>query len=143
MRHNIPEEFLGVDVGDKRIGIARGSSLAKIAQPLQIIEAEHAFERLAELAQEHRPSGLVIGLPRSLSGAETAQTKIVRQWVDQAKQRIKVPFYWQDEALTSHQAASQIQASSAKVQTGDLDAHAAAIILQDFLDTPQEQRVRC
>jgi putative holliday junction resolvase len=129
MRHN-SEEFLGVDVGDKRVGVARGSGAARLAEPVMTIAADKAIDGISDLATKNSSSGVVVGLPRNLAGKDTPQTKVVRQWVKNARKQINLPFYWQDEALTS--VASQ----------GD-DARAAAMILQDFLDTPVAQRVRC
>lgn len=124
-----------MDVGGKRVGVARGSSVAKIAQPLKIIDAKTAIEELKNLAA--RADGIVVGLPRGLDGQETPQTVQVRQWVQKAMAAISKPFYWQDEALTS--VAVQDQAGL----TAAVDAHAASVILQDFLDTSDDQRVRC
>lgn len=137
MRHNNHEEFLGIDVGDKRIGIARGSSLARIAEPLKTVPAGDALDEIAALVQINGVSGIVIGLPRGLDGQETAQTGKVRNWVDDAKARLKYEFYWQDEALTSRVAEQEGALPEAS------DAAAASVILQDFLDTPKDQRVRC
>lgn len=137
MHHN-NEEFIGVDVGSRRLGIARGSSLARIAAPLKTVPAAEALEELAELIKLHGPDGLVIGLPRNLDGRETDQTRMVRQWVSQAQKLIQLPFYWQDEALSSRLAERQAD----KLGHGS-DAIAASIVLQDFLDTPKHDRVRC
>jgi putative Holliday junction resolvase len=128
--HRNPQEFIGVDLGAKRVGIARGSSLARIAEPLKTVPAAGALQELAAIVKRYAASGVVVGLPRNLEGKDTGQTQAVRQWVDEAKKDISLPFFWQDEALTSVAA------------DGD-DAVAASVILQDFLDTPEAQRVRC
>jgi putative Holliday junction resolvase len=123
--HN--QEFLAVDVGSARVGIARGASIAKLAEPLKTVPAGQAVEEIGELAKQSSASAIVAGLPRSLDGNDTDQTKLVRQWVADAKQKLNLPFYWQDEALTS--------------QGTDDDAQAAAMILQDFLNTPETDRL--
>src|SRR5206468_289609 len=97
VRHNHQQEFIAVDVGSQRVGIARGSSLARIAEPLKTVSAQEAIVELKKL--ETQIDGIVVGLPRGLDGQETAQTKMVRQWAHQAKAQINTPFYWQDEAL--------------------------------------------
>jgi putative holliday junction resolvase len=132
------EEYLGVDAGSARVGIARGGSLAKIAEPLATVPAAEAVEELAKLANESGAVGIVVGLPRGLDGQETAQTGAARDWVKAAKDKIKLPFYWQDEALTSRQAELRTDKKAAGA-----DAIAASILLQDFLDTGLEERVRC
>lgn len=129
------EEFLGVDVGSVRVGVARGNSAARLAEPLKTIPAATSIDELEKLAAQNSTAAIVVGLPRNLSGDETAQTKVVRQWVKSAQLRINLPFYWQDEALSSHQA----ETSGSK--TAGTDAAAAAIILQDFLDSPENDRV--
>lgn len=129
------QEFLGVDVGSVRIGIARGNSAARLAEPLKTVPAEKAVDELKELASENSAAGIVVGLPRGLDGGETAQTDFVRDWVNTAKPAIGLPFYWQDEALTSRQAEE-----SKDFPAGN-DAAAASIILQDFLDGRENDRV--
>lgn len=122
------EEFLGLDIGSQRIGVARGSSAARMAEPIITLKAAEAVEKIKDLAKEHKAAGIVVGLPRSLEGNETEQTILVRTWVDAAKKSLNIPFYWQDEALTTHKA---LEAGADK---SNVDALAAAIVLQDFLD---------
>jgi putative Holliday junction resolvase len=132
VRPDNPKEAVGVDVGSVRFGLARGSTIAKLAEPLKTVPAIKAIEEIRKL----NPDLIVIGLPRSLDGNETGQTAYVRDWVRAAKQTIDKPFFWQDEALTSKAA------DSSDSQAGR-DAAAAAILLQDFLDTPESEWVRC
>ncbi|HSW78981.1 MAG TPA: Holliday junction resolvase RuvX [Candidatus Babeliales bacterium] len=134
MHHN-PKEFIGVDVGDNRVGIARGSDIARIAEPLRTVDAVDALAAIASLSRDLRVSGVVVGLPRGLGGDETSQTKTVKDWAKTARQHIKLPFYWQDEALTT-----KLAEQGAPHNAGS-DAVAASIILQDFLDTPENDRV--
>ena len=137
MRHNTPQEFLGVDVGSARVGIARGSSLARLAEPLKTVSTQEVIAELKTLAADHLAAAVVVGLPRNLEGNDTAQTQLIRDWVSEAKNHINLPFFWQDEALTT------VKAESIGVNNHSVDAQAAAIILQDFLDTPEAERVRC
>lgn len=131
------EEFLGVDLGAAKVGIARGSTEAGIAQPLKTVAAGNIRGELQDLIKKYRVSGVVVGLPRNLEGDETYQTKTVKEWVEKMAEIIGIPFYWQDEAVTSRLAASKKDNSAGE------DAIAASMILQDFLDTPKEERVRC
>jgi putative holliday junction resolvase len=133
--HNI-QEFLGVDVGRARVGIARGNSAARLAQPLKTVAAAQAVTELIKLANENQAAAIVVGLPRGLDGAETAQTESVRHWAKQLASQTSLAIYWQDEALTTQQAQNQGPEPAA----GN-DAVAAAIILQDFLDSPENDRV--
>lgn len=132
-----------MDAGSAWVGVARGSSLARLAEPLKTLPAAAALDELRALAQTYAAAGVVIGLPRGLDGSDTAQTKAVRQWARQAKNLIKLPFYWQDEALTSRAAAGELQTVRLKSQNVDEHGLAATVILQDFLDTPESERVRC
>lgn len=139
-------EFLGLDLGIRRTGIARGSSLAKIAQPLASLPTDDLLASLKVLIDQNRTGAIVVGLPRNLRGDDSHQTTWVRQWVTSARRKIKLPFYWQDEALTSIQARSnpfdKLRAGRQRVK-GSADEHslAAVLILQDFLNAPEEERV--
>lgn len=134
-------EFIGLDLGHKRTGIARASAQAGLAEPLMTVETPKVLKVLRKKSDEVGVEGLVVGLPRNLKGDETSQTTWVRQWVDQAKKQINLPFYWQDEALTSRLAEARKRVDAKK--DIDIDAVAAAFILQDFLDTPPAERVVC
>lgn len=131
------QELLGVDVGAARVGIARGNTLARIAEPLKTVASAEAIDQIKQLAKLHASEAVVVGLPRNLDGDETDQTRAVRQWVKQAQKLIDLPFFWQDEALTSQQAESR----KPKGDDAGSDARAAAIILQDFLDGSKDDRV--
>lgn len=134
------KQLLGLDVGIKRSGIARASTVARIAEPLMSVKTSELMKNLQELINRHSVDAVVIGLPRNLDSQETQQTQWVRDWVQEARPNIDRPMYWQDEALTSRLA--EAKATSHK-KPKDVDAFAAAIILQDFLDTPESERVVC
>lgn len=131
-------EFLGLDVGAVRTGLARGNSIARIAQPLSAIKTERLVDDLPQLAKRYSASGIVVGLPRGLNGNETPQTEWVRKWASRAQTKLDLPFYWQDEALTTIEARNKNHESRKKA---DEDSLAAAVILQDFLDTPEHERM--
>lgn len=128
------QEYIGVDVGSARVGLARGSDLARLAEPVKVIPAAEALKALEDLISDNNTDAIVIGLPRNLNGEDTQQTRYVRAWVKQIMPLLNLPFYWQDEALTTQDAAQSGPGS---------DAQAASVILQDFLDTPKGERVRC
>jgi putative Holliday junction resolvase len=132
------EGVLALDVGQARTGVARGSISARLAEPLTSLPSSQVLDKLADLIKQHDVGLLVVGLPRSLGGRDTAQTTWVRRWVDKLKAKTEIPVYWQDEALTSKQANSyRLSAKSAF----DEHALAAAVILQDFLDSVESERV--
>ncbi|MEX2006853.1 MAG: Holliday junction resolvase RuvX [Candidatus Saccharimonadales bacterium] len=129
------EQILALDVGTKRVGIARASALAKLPEPLMTVNVSEAFSAIEKLVQTQPVAAIVIGLPRNLEGQDTAQTASVRQWAKKLKTKFDIPLYLQDEALTSKAAeTSKVGRSSG------IDALAAAIILEDFFNTPKEQR---
>lgn len=134
------KEVLGLDVGAARTGVARASMVARLAEPVAAIETGELLNYLEESVRKNSVDAIVVGLPRNLRGEETAQTQWIRQWVNDAKSRIELPFYWQDEALTSQLAETAEKVGKHPHET---DAMAAAIILQDFLDTPELDRVVC
>lgn len=134
-------EIISLDVGQTRTGLARASTAAKLAEPLFSVATTQLVKRLSEMVNQGDKT-IVVGLPRSLSGEETAQTRWVRDFTKFLKTKLPdVKFYWQDEALTSREAADKLQKSRFKNQSFDEHARAAAIILQDFLDTPADNKV--
>ena len=132
-------EVLALDVGKARIGVARASMRARIPEPVTTIETSKALELLNEIIDRYQTQAIVVGLPRSLHGDDTEQTRWVRQWITEAANHIKLPFYLQDEALTSAKALELAADDETKNQSQD--ALAASLILQDFLDTPKHMRV--
>lgn len=134
-----PKDFIGLDVGEVRTGLARASALARLAEPLKTVPTGEALGELKKLADQG-VSGIVVGLPRGIDGQETEQTAWVRQWVDETKKLVEATFYWQDEALTSKLAEAEAL-KSGKIK--EADSLAAQIILQDFLDSPENMRVVC
>jgi putative Holliday junction resolvase len=133
-------QYLGLDVGLKRTGVARGSEAARLSEPLVTVPTTSIFKTIKDLIEEYNVSAIVVGLPRNLHGNSTQQTNWVRDWVTQAKRKIDLPFYWQDEVLTTRIAEAK-KLSYRKVH--DVDSLAAAIILQDFLDSPEANRTMC
>jgi len=126
--------FIALDVGDRRIGIAVAAKEAGFASPLTtLIRSEAIFDDLQQLLAEQHASILIVGLPRGLEGQETAQTTAVRGFVEELRAHISIPVEWQDEALTSKQAEAELEARGKKFQREDIDSLAATYILEDYL----------
>jgi putative Holliday junction resolvase len=104
-----------------------------LAEALYSLPTAEATGKLSEL----NPEAVVVGLPRNLDGEETDQTAWLRQWVDGAKKATGLTFYAQDEALTTVEAEKKM----ANSKSADIDALAASVILQDFLDGTEAERV--
>jgi putative holliday junction resolvase len=121
-------DYLGLDVGARRTGVARASAVAKLAEPLKILDTDKAIAEIKDLIEDYEVSGVIIGLPRNLDGNDTAQTAWVKKWADGLRLEIKAPIHFQDEALTSELAQTRIGGDGYK------DDEAASIILQEYLD---------
>jgi putative Holliday junction resolvase len=133
------DSILALDVGAKRIGVAIAHAVARISHPLVTIEnTAEIMTELQRLAADQQAVIVVVGLPRGLSGQETAQTKTVREFGERLRQHINLPLYWQDEAVTSEQAEAELRKKGKPYAKGDIDALAATYILEDFLNEHQE-----
>lgn len=130
------ENILALDVGDKRIGVARANSLAKIAQSLTTISRDGGeFNKLIKILDEEEIKLIIIGRPRNMQGEETQQTIKVEKFVNSLKDSgINIATYYQDESLTSVNAEAELDRSKKNYSKADIDMEAARIILQDYLD---------
>jgi putative holliday junction resolvase len=126
--------FLALDVGEKRIGVAVGDSGVRVAVPFDTIEVDgKELERIAKLIIDEKANVVVIGYPRNQSGEPTAQTSYVEEF---SKQLVDIApkIVFQDESLTSILAEQRLQSYKKPYTKGDIDAQAAALILQDYLE---------
>lgn len=128
--------FLGLDVGAKRIGVATGDSIGRIAQPLATIEAGGSEKsQLQAYISDLAVTDIVVGLPRNQAGDTTPQTAAVKQFVAATlTDRDRYHLHWQDESVTSVLAEERLKARKKPYTKHDIDAEAAAIILQDYLE---------
>lgn len=128
------KSFLALDVGERRIGVAVGDDMVKIAVPLDTIEVDgKELERIARLVIDQHVDTVVIGYPRNQSGETTSQTEYVEQFARQLAD-IAPRLVFQDESLTSVLAEQQLKSYGRSYTKGDIDAQAAAIILHDYLE---------
>jgi len=125
---------LALDVGERRIGLAMADSQVKIAIPFGWLENdERVIVRITELVLQHDIKTIVVGYPRNQSGEPTQQTEFVESFVEQlADIELDTDIVFQDESLTSVQAEQRL-AGRIK-DKGEIDAEAASIILQDYLE---------
>lgn len=139
MKNHHHSSLLALDVGDRRVGVAIASAQARIASPLTtIIRGDSILEEVQSLADEHSAGLLVVGLPRGLDGQHTAQTMAVEEFKASLEQVLAIPVYWQDEALTSRQAESELISRGKPYKKEDIDALSATYILEDFMrDHPE------
>ena len=135
---------VGVDLGDRRIGLAVSDASATIARPLRTLERDRSDEAAADalatvidaINTEDAVGCVVVGLPRRLDGSPTGQTTRVQQMVALLSSRTSVPVVLQDERLSSREAEERlaIRERDWRKRKAKLDAAAAAVILQDYLD---------
>jgi putative Holliday junction resolvase len=128
------KSFLALDVGEKRIGVAVGDSGVRIAVPFETIEVDgNEIERIARIAVDEDTDTIVVGYPRNQSGEATAQTAYVEEFAKNLTD-IAPNVVFQDESVTSVLAEERLKAQGGTYSKGDIDAQAAAIILQDYLE---------
>jgi len=134
---------LGIDVGERRIGLAISDASRTLARPLATLTLgpDDALDRLtreiARLADEEGGlDTIVVGLPARLDGSPNEQTPRVALLIEALKTRTAIPIVCEDERLTSREAESRlaIRERDWRKRKARLDAAAAAIILQDYLD---------
>ncbi len=125
---------LALDVGGRRIGVARGDESLRIPHPLTTVIVDgHEMEKLRELIDDAQPVKIVVGFPRNQAGEPTEQTKHVEEFAEKLKE-FKVPITFQDESLTSVIAEQQLRAQGKPYTKEMIDAVAATLILQDYLE---------
>lgn len=126
--------LLALDVGEKRIGVALADSAVRIAIAYDTILVDGTeIEQIARLIGFENIDIVVIGYPRNQSGEPTRQTEYVEKFAEGLK-GIAPEIVYQDESLTSVQAEERLKAGGKPYAKGDIDALAASLILQDYLE---------
>lgn len=131
---------LGLDVGKKRMGVAGCDGTGLIATGLTTINRTSWAEdvrQLKDIIEQREVEILVIGLPYKLDGTLGAQAKQVQKFASKISRSLQMPVEYVDERLTSVEAESQLKAQKkfSSRNKGAIDRRAAAIILQQWLDT--------
>ncbi|MBF8300435.1 MAG: yrrK [Acidobacteria bacterium] len=137
--------IVGLDVGARRIGVAVSDATCTLARPAGVLRPaalEGDAPRLAAAdiarlaAEEDGVSSIVVGLPRHLDGSASAMTARVAAFAAELGRLTRLPVTLQDERLTSREAESRLAITEKdwRARKERLDAAAAAIILQDYLD---------
>ena len=136
---------MGLDIGDRRIGIAVSDATGTLARPLGVLRhagldvdaIQAVITEIARLAaEEDGVAAIVIGFPRKLDGTPTDLTQRVEQFARKLGAKTALPVSLQDERLSSREAESRLalRQKDWRSRKARLDAAAAAIILQDYLD---------
>jgi putative Holliday junction resolvase len=131
--------IIGVDPGERRVGVALADAETRFARPLEVIDARDRdpVERVAELVREVEASLVVVGQPMSLSGRSGAAVEAQRGFVKRLRAAISVQVTEFDERLTTVVADSGLRAAGAprRARARIRDAVAAQIMLQGYLDS--------
>lgn len=138
--------IVGLDVGERRIGVAISDATCTLARPVGVLRSRSldadavrvtALEVSRLAAEDDSVGSIVVGLPRHLDGASSPMTARVQAFATQLAEATRLPVALQDERLTSREAESRLalREKDWRARKERLDAAAAAVILQDYLDT--------
>ncbi|MEZ5293024.1 MAG: Holliday junction resolvase RuvX [Vicinamibacterales bacterium] len=136
---------LGIDYGARRIGLALSDASGTLASPLTVLERPRSERETVRLvsetigrlsAEDDGLAAVVVGWPRRLDGSPNDQTPIVEAFARALGAVTSVPVVLQDERLTSHEAETRLAVRERdwRARKRKLDAAAAAVVLQDYLD---------
>lgn len=138
--------LLAVDWGDLRIGLAVSDESQVLASPLETLSRRAGkrfpMPRFLELVAEHQPVGIVVGLPLTGEGTEAASAAAARELAELIGRRTGLPLELWDERMSTARALAAIreQGGTTRGRREDVDALAAAVVLQGFLEARRVQR---
>lgn len=138
---------MGLDVGERRVGVAIADELDMIASPLTVVRRRPGdLEEIRDLAGTHGVDRLVIGMPTGMSGREGPQAASVRTFAESLRLAVgpEIALEFWDERLTTTVAERMLRERGARRnrRKGEVDAMAAAVILQGYLDAGRSRRQR-
>ena len=132
---------LGLDIGDRRIGVALSDPLGIMATPLEVFEHSDDAGDISHILQLTRHYGveiIIVGLPQSMDGSLGIQAEKVQSFTEKLKVASPVPVGYRDERLTTVEAKRMMEEAGAKKSPHkkkiQYDAAAAAVILQSYLN---------
>lgn len=129
--------LIGIDFGERRVGVAVGETATGLAHPVAAITQPSTEGRLAaigRLVAQWHPAGFVVGQPKHADGTEHPVARMAARFARRLESRFRLPVAFVDETLSSAEAAQRIREAGGSGRKADVDAHAAAVILQSFLD---------
>ena len=132
--------ILGIDFGERRIGISISDSLNIIASPLMVIDRKKIIkylDKIRSITIENDVGLIVVGLPITLKGTLSKQTEKTLNFIDELSQKVDIPIKTIDERLTSLEAEKILIQKGVKTghNKSQIDQLSAIIILQEYLDT--------
>lgn len=127
---------LGIDYGEKRVGIALSDPMQILASPREIIKHddndEFVIEEVLKIIKKESVSKIIVGLPLNMNGSVGFQAERVHQFVDALKVQVSLPIVFEDERESSKKVKEAMKLVKSKDER--IDDRAAAIILQNYLD---------
>jgi putative Holliday junction resolvase len=131
--------ILGLDVGERRIGVAVVDESVRVALPVTVVERRELpadLDAIAGLVQEQGAEAVVVGLPISLNGSLGPQAQAVKAFAQELSDRLSLPIEYWDERLSSVEAQQRLASAGHRGRKAKAkrDAAAAAIVLQSYLD---------
>ena len=131
--------YLGVDVGRARIGLAVADDVLRTARPLEMVRRTSEAAELAALRRvtgEYEVTRAIVGLPLNMDGTEGPSARLARAYAAKLARELAIPVELFDERLSTFEAEARLRARglSARGQRSMIDAEAAAVILQGWLD---------
>jgi putative holliday junction resolvase len=137
--------WLALDHGTKNIGLAFCDELEILASPFAVwpSQGEATLTRIAKLAREEGAQALLVGLPRHKDGQESATAPLARAFGEALRDRTSLPLLFWDEHLTSMEAERLLAQRGVKPKDrkARLDSAAAAVMLEDLLETRRSRRL--
>ena len=129
--------YMALDLGSQYIGIALSDTLGMIARPLKVIRRTsrvNDYKIYNQLVVEYNVQAIIVGLPFNMDGSEGRQAKWVRDYIQEFTQTTTIPITLWDERLTTEMASEILRDNNKQPTKANIDAVAAAVILQSYLD---------
>jgi len=135
---------MGLDYGDKRIGVALSDAFGWTAQGVEVIERKREggdLERISELVREYGVDAIVVGLPKNMNGSIGPRGELCMAFAEQLRQALSVPVHLWDERLTTVAAQRTLLEAdvSRRKRKQVVDKMAATLLLQNYLDSRQKR----
>jgi len=143
-----PQIILAFDYGTRRIGVASGNTLSRVAQPLCTLECVNGrvpWEAINKLVRDYTPATLVVGLPTNDDGSATQMTEPAKLFATQLHEHTRCPVDLMDERHSSREAEKQLAymrrsgIKTKRVTHADVDKVAASVVLTRWFDSHQER----
>jgi putative Holliday junction resolvase len=130
----VSQPLIGVDTGDVRVGISLKPADSIEAEPLGVFPAgPSVMTQILQFAQQYDAETVVVGLPRDINGNDTAQTRKAREFAGELADESGLHVILFDEFSTSERARAQLGKASRDEEKRQLDALAAAVLLDDYM----------